>query len=117
MQKGDNGGGWAGESGALDSMASGDIYVQVTATPDGSGRPKSVIVLVPWKNIEENQIPGKKPEAIAQQLADPLAMNVFTHRASFGKFKVAHSFSSDPLPEIESRLPDFALRGLKAWVL
>jgi len=98
-------------------MASGDIYVQVTATPDGSGPSKSVIVLVPRKNIEEYQIPGKKPEAIAQQLADPLAMNLFTHRASFGNFKVAHSFSSDPLPEIESKLPDFALRGLKAWVV
>ena len=107
----------AGESDALDSMASGDIYVQVTATPDGSGRPKSVIVLVPRKNIEEHQISGKKPEAIARHLADPLAMNVFTHRASFGNFKVAHSFSLDPLPEIESKLPDFALRGLKAWVL
>jgi hypothetical protein len=106
-----------GKSGALDSMASGDIYVQVTATPDGSGRPKSVIVLVPRKNIEEHQISGKKPEAIARHLADPLAMNVFTHRASFGNFKVAHSFSSDPLPEIESRLPDLVLRGLKGWVL
>jgi len=105
------------ESDALDSMASGDIYVQVTATPDGSGRPKSVIVLVPRKNIEEYRNSGKKPEAIAQHLADPLAMNVFTHRASFGNFKVAYWFSLDPLPEIESKLPDFVLRGLKAWVL
>jgi hypothetical protein len=98
-------------------MESGDIYVQVTATPNGSGRPKSVIVLVPREIIEEHQISGKKPEAIARHLADPLAMNVFTHRASFGNFKMAHSFSSDPPPEIESKLPDFALRGLKAWVL
>jgi hypothetical protein len=98
-------------------MASGDIYVQVTATPDGSGPPKSVVVLVPRKSIEEYEISDKKPESIAQQLADPLAMNVFTHRASFGKFQVAHSFSPDPLPEIESKLPDFSLRGLKAWVL
>jgi hypothetical protein len=98
-------------------MESGDIYVQVTATPDGSGRAKAVIVLVPRKIIEEYQISGKKPEAIARHLAGPLAMNVFTHRASFGNFKMAYSFSSDPLPEIESELPDFALRGLKAWVL
>src|ERR1700731_2531345 len=97
-------------------MAPGDIYVQVTATPDGSRRPKSVIILVPRKNIEEYQISGKQPEAIAQHLADPLAMNVFTHRASFGNFKVAHSFSLDPLPEIERKLQDFALPGLKPWV-
>jgi hypothetical protein len=100
-------------------MASSDIYVQVTATPAGSGRPKAVVVLVPQESIEESRISSQKSgdHAIAQHLADPLAMNVFTHRASFSNFKVAHSFSLKPLPEIEGRLPDFARSGLKAWVL
>jgi hypothetical protein len=98
-------------------MASGDIYVQITATPVGSGGPRSVVVLVPRSQIEEYRISGKKSEAIAQQLAEPLAMNVFTHRASFGNFKVTHSFFPEAPPEIEGKPPDFALRGLKAWVL
>jgi hypothetical protein len=102
-------------------MASGDISVQITATPNTSGNPKSVVVLVPRKIIEDYKLKTstKKSEdnLIAQRLADPLAMNVFTHRTSFGNFRVAHSFSLIPPPEIEGRSPDFAQSGLKAWVL
>jgi hypothetical protein len=100
-------------------VASGDIYVQVTATADTSGHPKSVVVLVPRKSIEDykSKVSGKKSDdnPIVQHLADLLAMNVFTHRASFGNFKVAHLFSLTPPPEIEGRSPEFARSGLKAW--
>lgn len=64
-------------------------------------------------------MPTKKSDdhSIAQRLADPLAMYLFTHRASFGNFKVAHVFSSTPPPEIEGESPEFTRGGLKAWVL
>ena len=84
-------------------VASDDIYVQVTATPDASRRPKSIVVLVPRKSIEEykSRKATKKfdDHSIAQQLANPLAMYLFTHRASFGNFKVTHLFSLIPPPE------------------
>ena len=56
-------------------------------------------------------------EAIARRLADPLARNVFTHRAGFGPFKVAYSFASTPPPEIAGQSPEFRQGALKAWVL
>ncbi len=102
-------------------MASGDIYVQVTATPNTSGAPKSVVVLVPETNIENYRLKmsSKKSDdnLIAQTLADRLAVNVFTHRASFGNFQVAHLFFLTPPPEIEGRSPEFAQSGLQAWIL
>jgi hypothetical protein len=102
-------------------MASGDIYVQVTATPSSSGAPKSVVVLVPRTNIENYRlkISGKKSDddLIAKTLADPLAMHVFTHRTSFGNFQVAHLFFLTPPPDIDGRLPEFAQSGLQAWIL
>jgi hypothetical protein len=100
-------------------VATGDIYVQITATAQGSQRAKSIVVLVPRKSIENSRISGKKTDdhSIAQRLADPLAMYLFTHRASFGPFKVARSFSSTPPPEIEGEFPEFARGDVKAWVL
>ena len=56
-------------------------------------------------------------DAIAQHLADPLAMYLFTHRVNFGDFKVAHSFSLTPPPEIEGESPEFTQGELKAWLL
>ena len=102
-------------------MSSSDIYVQVTATSGASGRSKSVVVLVPRRKIEECKaaIESKKPddESIARQLADPLASYVFTHRPSFGSFKVAYAFSAVPPPEIASESPELTRGDLKAWLL
>jgi hypothetical protein len=55
--------------------------------------------------------------SIAQRLADPLAMYLFTHRASFGNFEVARSFSPTPPPEIEGESPEFTRGDLRAWIL
>jgi hypothetical protein len=102
-------------------MASSDIYVQVTATSERSNPPKSLVVLVPRKNIEEYKSRMARHSAedklIAKDLADPLATNLFTHRASFGPFRVSHSFYSVPLPEIKGKRPEFAHNGLQAWIL
>jgi hypothetical protein len=102
-------------------MGSGDIYVLVTATFVGSDHIKSVVVLVPRKSIEEyrSSVPGGKPndESIARELADPVASYVFTHRPAFGSFRVAHSFSGTPPPEIEGEAPEFTREEVKAWVL
>jgi hypothetical protein len=102
-------------------MPSNDVYVQVTATPEIGGPPKAVVVLVPRESLEAQkaQVRGMPPddEAIARQLADPLAWNVFTHRAGFGPFKVAYSFASTPPPEIAGQSPEFRQGALKAWVL
>ncbi|HXM25537.1 MAG TPA: hypothetical protein VN957_05915, partial [Chthoniobacterales bacterium] len=102
-------------------VASDDIYVQVTATPDASRRPKSVVVLVPRKIIEEYKSTKATTKfddySIARHLANPLAMYLFTHRASFGNFTVAHLFSLTPPPEIEGESPEFTRAELKAWVL
>ena len=102
-------------------MATGDFYVQVTASPDTSHPSKSVVVLVPRKIIEEHKskIGTKKrdDQSIARSLADPLASYVFTHRATFGSFKVDHFFSAAPPPEIASESPELTRGDLKAWVL
>jgi len=102
-------------------MASSDIYVQVTATSQSSNPPKSLVVLVPRENIEEykSRMPRHSVDdkLIAKDLADPLATNLFTHRASFGPFRVSHSVYSVPLPEIEGKPPEFVHNGLQAWIL
>jgi hypothetical protein len=100
-------------------MASGDIYVQVTATPSANRRPKSIVVLVPRKSIEDCRTSAKKSDdySIARHLSDPLASYLFTHRASFGSFKVAYSFSLFPPPEIKGESPELTRGDLKAWVL
>ena len=100
-------------------MPASDLYVQVTATPEIGGPPKAVVVLVPRESLEEAQmrVGSSDDEAIARRLADPLARNVFTHRAGFSPFKVTYSFASTPPPEIAGQSPEFRQGGLKAWVL
>ena len=101
-------------------MGSSDIYVLVTAT-FGSGYIKSVVVLVPRKSIEEyrSSVQGAKgnDESIAREVADSVARYVFTHRPAFGSFRVAHSFSATPPPEIAGEAPEFTRDEVKAWVL
>ena len=102
-------------------MTPDDIYVQVTATSEVSGRCRSVVVLVPGKTIEDYK---SKPaankyddQAIARHFADPLVRYIFTHRSTLGSFTIAHSFSATPPPEIEREPPDFKREDLKAWLL
>jgi hypothetical protein len=100
---------------------SSDLYLQITATPERGGPPKSIVVFIPRTSIENRTLltSGKRGDefAIARELADPLARNLFTHRASFGSFKVAHVFSSTAPPEILGKSPEFVHNGLKAWVV
>ena len=102
-------------------MTPGDIYVQVTATSEDSGRCRSVVVLVRGKTIEEykskHAANKDDDQAIAWQFADPLVRYIFTHRSTLGSFKIAHSFSATPPPEIERERPDFTREDLKAWLL
>jgi hypothetical protein len=102
-------------------MASVDIYVQITATATLSGRSKSVVVLVPQNAIEEYksklQATRDEDQSIARQLADPVASYVFTHRSTFGNFRIAYSFTKTPPPEIEHELPELTRGELKAWLV
>jgi hypothetical protein len=102
-------------------MASVDIYVQITATATVSGRSKSVIVLVPQNAIEEYksrlQATKDEDESVARRLADPLASYVFTHRSTFGAFRVAYSFTKMPPAEIEQEPPELTRGTLKAWLV
>jgi hypothetical protein len=102
-------------------MPDGDIYVQVTATSESSGKSRSVVVLVPRLNIEEfrrHQKDSKSDDhSIARSLAKPLVEYAFTHRTIFSTFELFHSFFSTPPHEIEGRSPTLSQRGLKAWVV
>jgi hypothetical protein len=102
-------------------MASTDIYVQITATSGLSARSKSVVILVPRNAIDKcrSTLQSSKDddEAIARQLADPVATYVFTHRPSFGRFQVAYSFMTAPPPEIEQESPELTRGDLKAWLV
>jgi hypothetical protein len=101
-------------------MASADIYVQITATTV-SGRSKSVVVLVPQSAIEEYksrlQVTKDEDQSVARRLADPVASYVFTHRSTFGGFRVAYSFTQAPPPEIEHEVPELMRGDLKAWLV
>jgi hypothetical protein len=105
----------------LAQMASSDIYVQITATSGLSARSKSVVVLVPRNAIEKckSTLHSSKDddETIARQLADPVASYVFTHRPTFGAFRVAYSFTEAPPPEIEHEPPELTRGELKAWLV
>jgi hypothetical protein len=105
----------------LAKMASSDIYVQITATSGPSGRSKSVVVLVPQRAIDECKsmphLSKEDDEAIARQLADPVATYVFTHRPTFGRFRVAYSFTRALPPEIEHEPPELTRGELKAWLV
>jgi hypothetical protein len=98
-----------------------NIYVQVTATFEPTGRTKSVVVLVPRKAIDEykSKIVARKidDQSIAKELAGPMASYIFTHRSSLGSFKVAYSFSDVAPPEIGREEPELTRGDLKAWLL
>jgi hypothetical protein len=102
-------------------MTSVDIYVQITASSQPSGKSRSVIVLVPRANIENFR--RKKSDlksddhSIAKILAEPLAGYAFTHRTIFSTFELSHSFLNTPPSEIEGRSPNLSQSGLKAWVV
>jgi hypothetical protein len=102
-------------------MASGNIYVQITATSGLSGRSKSVVVLVPGNAIDEFKsrlhLSKDDDETIARRLADPVASYVFTHRDTFGRFRVAYTFTTTPPPEIEKESPELTRGDLKAWLV
>ena len=91
-------------------MASSDIYVQITATSGLSARSKSVVVFVPGSAIENYKsrlsLNKEDDEAIARQLADPMANYLFTHRPILGRFQVAYSFTKTLPPEIEHEPPE-----------
>jgi hypothetical protein len=105
----------------LQAMTSLDIYVQITAFSQSSGRSRSVIVLVPRANIENfrRQRSDAKSEdySIAKILAEPLAGYAFTHRTIFSDFELSHFFLTTPPSEIEGRSPNLSQSGLKAWVV
>jgi hypothetical protein len=98
-----------------------DVYVQITATPDRSERSKTVVVFVPGETISNlsPEAGGRKldVEAVAGSLAEPIARNVFTHRASFGPFQLGYSFSTKQPPEISGQPPEFLQADLKAWII
>jgi hypothetical protein len=102
-------------------MDSSDIYVQITATSELSARSKSVIVLVPRNAIEKckSTLHSSKEddEAIARQLADPVASYIFTHRPTFDRFRVVYSFAKAVPPEIEHEPPELTRGELKAWLM
>jgi hypothetical protein len=102
-------------------MATGDIYVQITASSESSGKSRTVIVRVPQASIkkfrQERDHSHANDDAVAKALAEPLANYAFTHRAIFSSCKLAHSFSATPPPEIEGKSPNISQAGLKAWVL
>jgi hypothetical protein len=102
-------------------MASVDIYVQITATAAVSGRSKSVVVLVPQSAIEDYKsqlhVTEEDDQSVARRLADPVAGYVFTHRPTFGRFRVAHAFSTTPPVEIEHQAPELTRGNLKAWLV
>jgi hypothetical protein len=102
-------------------MDSSDIYVQITATSGLAGRSKSVVVLVPGDAIDECKstlhLNKEDDEAIARQLADPVAGYVFTHRSTFGRFRVVYSFTKTMPLEIEQEPPELTRGELKAWIV
>ncbi|MBV8102373.1 MAG: hypothetical protein JOZ31_24780 [Verrucomicrobia bacterium] len=102
-------------------MTSCDVYVQITATSGQSGRSKSIVVLVPQNAIEKYKstlhLSKEDDEAIARRLADPVASYVFTHRPTFGRFRVAYSFTKTLPPEIEREPPELTRGQLKAWLV
>ena len=102
-------------------MLPGDIYVQMTASSESSGKSRSVVVLVPRANIENFRRQKNDAKSgdhfIATSLAEPLAEYAFTHRTIFSTFELTHSFSAGPPPEIQGRSPNLSQGGLKAWVV
>ena len=102
-------------------MSTNDLYVQVTASSESSGKFRSVVVLVPRANIEQyrRQKNDSKSDdySVARSLAEPLAGYAFTHRTIFSAFEVSDSVFPVPPLEIEGKSPNLTQRGLKAWIL
>jgi hypothetical protein len=102
-------------------MNSFDIYVQVTAFSNSSGKSRSVIVLVPGAHIEnfrrQKNDAKSDDQSIARILAEPMAGYALTHRTFFSTFELSHSFLTAPPPEIEGRSPNLTQRGMRAWVV
>jgi hypothetical protein len=102
-------------------VATDDIYVQITASSESSGKSRTVVVRVPRARIEkfrqEKDHAHANDDAVAKALAEPLANYAFTHRTIFSSYKLAHSFSPTPPPDIEGKSPNVSQAGLKAWVL
>jgi hypothetical protein len=101
-------------------MASGEIYVQITASECSSEKSRSVIVLVPAsrQSFESagqfNQLDEK---TIAQKLAEPFAKYAFSHRRIFDAYEVSYAFFESEPHDIKGRLPQLTQDGLKAWVV
>jgi hypothetical protein len=90
-------------------MASGDIYVQVTASQRSGGKSRSVIVLVPVLALQSSELtrhPNQLDEkTIAQKLAEPFAKYAFSHRRIFDDYEVSYAFFESEPHEIKGRLP------------
>jgi hypothetical protein len=87
-------------------MASGDIYVQVTASQRGAGKSRSIIVLVPESVRQSAQEAGPLEEhAIAQKLAEPFAKYAFSHRTIFDDYKVSYAFYENEPDDLGGRSP------------
>ena len=102
-------------------MPAEDIYVQITASSQSSGKARSVIILVPGPNLDQFRSQKKDAKStdqtIARALADPLAEYAFTHRTIFSTFELSYSYLLTPPHEIEGKSPNITQRGLKAWVV
>jgi hypothetical protein len=102
-------------------MASGDIYVQVTASQRAGGKSRSVVVLVP-DSVRQSFESAKQSRqleanAIAQKLAEPFARYAFSHRAIFDDYEVSYAFFENEPYEIKGKSPQLTQNGLKAWIL
>ena len=102
-------------------MASGDIYVQITASQEATGKSRSVIVRVPESARQAFEEPGRsKPaeaDAIARKLAEPLARYAFTHRTIFDDYEVSYACYESKPHEIAGRPPHLTQHGLEAWIV
>jgi hypothetical protein len=102
-------------------MASGNIYVQITASQGVAGKSRSVVVLVPESARKAFEEAGRsKPaeaDAIARKLAEPFAKYAFTHRTIFDDYEVSYAFYENEPHEISGRPPHLTQNGLKAWIV
>ena len=102
-------------------MPDRDVYVQITASSQSSGKARSVIILVPSANIgrfrKQKNDAKTDDQTIAKSLAAPLAEYAFTHRTIFSTFELSYSYLSAPPHEIEGKSPNITQSGLRAWVV
>jgi hypothetical protein len=102
-------------------MPADNIYVQITASSQSSGKARSVIIFVPGDNVDQFRTQKNDAKStdqnIAKALAEPLAEYAFTHRAIFSSFELSYSYLLAPPHEIAGKSPNITQRGLKAWVV